>query len=89
MNRSTFYIEGMDCAAEEQLVRMRLEGEPDVERLTFDLPGRRVTVVHDSTAPATPTRWTSTPGHSRYSWSSLPVSSSATGIGAGGPSPGG
>jgi Co/Zn/Cd efflux system component len=46
MPRSTFYIEGMDCAAEEQLVRMRLEGEPGVERLAFDLPARRLTVVH-------------------------------------------
>ena len=46
MNQTTFYGERMDCAAEEHLVRMRLDGEPGVERLVFDLDARRLTVVH-------------------------------------------
>lgn len=46
MTRTTFHVEKMDCAAEEHLVRMRLEGEPGVERLSFDLATRLVTVVH-------------------------------------------
>ena len=50
MNRTTFHVEKMDCAAEEHLVRMRLGAEPTVERLAFDLPSRRVTVVHTGDA---------------------------------------
>jgi Co/Zn/Cd efflux system component len=46
MNRTVFHVEKMDCAAEEHLVRMRLEREPAVERLAFDLGARRLTVVH-------------------------------------------
>ncbi len=52
--RTTFHIEKMDCAAEEHLVRMRLDGEPGVERLAFDLDARRLTVVH--TGDAAPIR---------------------------------
>ncbi|QXD13786.1 cation transporter [Rhodocaloribacter litoris] len=46
MLRTTYHIEKMDCAAEEQMVRMRLEGMDGVERLVFDLPARRLTVYH-------------------------------------------
>jgi len=46
MNRTTFHVEKLDCAAEEHLVRMRLEGEPGIERLAFDLATRHITVVH-------------------------------------------
>lgn len=44
----------MDCAAEEQLVRMALEPLPEVRALAFDLPGRRLEVYHegDGEAPA-------------------------------------
>ena len=46
MNRTTYHVEKMDCAAEEQMVRMRLEGTEGVRRLAFDLPARRLDVVH-------------------------------------------
>ncbi|ARA93827.1 hypothetical protein AWN76_012100 [Rhodothermaceae bacterium RA] len=50
MPRTTYHIEKMDCAAEEQMVRMRLEGMDGVERLVFDLPARRLTVYHSGEA---------------------------------------
>jgi Co/Zn/Cd efflux system component len=46
MNRTTYRVERMDCAAEERLVRMALEDVACVERLGFDLPARRLVVVH-------------------------------------------
>ncbi len=46
MHRTTFHISQMDCPAEEQLVRMRLEPMADVEQLKFDLVARKLTVVH-------------------------------------------
>lgn len=46
MERTVFSVEKMDCAAEEQLIRMGLEGADDVESLVFDLPARRLTVYH-------------------------------------------
>jgi Co/Zn/Cd efflux system component len=36
----------MDCAAEEQLVRMKLSDEPEVKHLAFDLPQHTVVVTH-------------------------------------------
>jgi Co/Zn/Cd efflux system component/copper chaperone CopZ len=50
MHRTTYHVEKMDCAAEERLVRMALDGVPGVERLGFDLPARRVVVVHTGDA---------------------------------------
>ena len=41
-----FRVPQMDCAAEEQLVRMQLSGSEDVKRLAFDLPQRTVVVTH-------------------------------------------
>ena len=46
MNRTRYHVEKMDCAAEEQLVRMRLDEVDGIERLAFDLPARRLTVYH-------------------------------------------
>jgi Co/Zn/Cd efflux system component len=47
MNRSVFTIPKMDCAAEEQLVRMALDGVEGVPRLSFDLGKRTLTVWHE------------------------------------------
>lgn len=49
MNRSAFLIPKMDCAAEERLVRMALDGVEGVCRLSFDLPRRTLTVWHEGT----------------------------------------
>ena len=46
MNRTTYRIEQMDCSAEEQMVRMKLEDVDRIQRLTFDLPERRLIVYH-------------------------------------------
>lgn len=39
----------MDCAAEENLVRMKLDGVPTIRRLVFDLAERSLTVYHEGT----------------------------------------
>jgi Co/Zn/Cd efflux system component len=41
-----FKVPHMDCAAEEQLVRMQLANTPAVLRLSFDLPQRTLVVTH-------------------------------------------
>lgn len=46
-SKSVFRVPKMDCGAEEQLVRMRLDGVPAVRGLTFDLGTRTVAVAHD------------------------------------------
>jgi len=46
MERTTYHVEKMDCAAEEQMVRMRLQNMDGVQRLAFDLPARRLDVFH-------------------------------------------
>ena len=42
----------MDCAAEEHLVRMAIQGEPAVHRMDADLSRRTVDVYHDGPAEA-------------------------------------
>jgi len=44
---STFRVGGMDCAAEEQLVRLKLADLDGIERVAVDLDARQVTVDHD------------------------------------------
>lgn len=44
---SRFVMPGMDCPAEESLVRMALEGEPGLCGLKFDLPERTLLVYHE------------------------------------------
>lgn len=46
LERLTFTVPQMDCAAEEQLVRMKLADQDAVKRLVFDLGGRTVVVTH-------------------------------------------
>ena len=46
LERMTFNVPHMDCAAEEQLVRMKLSDRQEVKRLSFDLPGRTLVVTH-------------------------------------------
>ncbi len=46
LERSTFKVLHMDCAAEEQLVRMKLADYEDVKRLAFDLSDRTVAITH-------------------------------------------
>jgi Co/Zn/Cd efflux system component len=52
MTVSRFHVPAMDCAAEEQLVRMALDDRDDVERIEFDSQHRDVLVEHHSNADA-------------------------------------
>jgi len=47
--RSVFRIPGMDCPAEEQMIRLRLADMP-VTSLEFDLPGRHLVVCYSGDA---------------------------------------
>lgn len=46
MNKSTFKIHKMDCASEEQMIRMKLESLDEVKQLEFDIPHRQLQVYH-------------------------------------------
>ena len=48
MTVSRFHVAGMDCSAEEQLVRMALAEVDAVVRVDVDLDGRQVMVEHAS-----------------------------------------
>ncbi len=50
--RSVFDIPGMDCPSEEQMIRLRLGDQVPDGGLIFDLPGRRLTVIHDGDVQA-------------------------------------
>lgn len=47
MDKSLFEITQMDCAAEENLVRMKLDDVKAIRRLDFDLSVRRLTIYHE------------------------------------------
>lgn len=47
MDKSLFHVPKMDCAAEESLVRMKLDGVGAVRSLDFDLSARKVAVYHE------------------------------------------
>ena len=47
MQKTIFELPRMDCPSEENLIRIKLDGRPEVKGLTFDLPNRRLTVFHD------------------------------------------
>lgn len=47
MEKSLFKVAQMDCPAEENLVRMQLEGLEAVKALEFDLSARQVAVYHE------------------------------------------
>jgi Co/Zn/Cd efflux system component len=46
MIKTTFRITKMDCPAEEQLIRAKLDGMAGVAGLTFHIPERRLEVYH-------------------------------------------
>jgi len=47
MERSIFIIKKMDCASEESMVRMKLDGVQGIHALNFDIPNRKLIVLHD------------------------------------------
>lgn len=46
MKKTTFHVPKMDCPAEEQLIRMKLEGMVNIASLEFDIPNRKLDVLH-------------------------------------------
>jgi len=48
MRKTVVLVKGMDCTAEEQMVRMALSGSTGIRHLDFDLPNRKVTVLHEN-----------------------------------------
>lgn len=50
LERSVYRVARMDCAAEEALVRTKLEGLPPVRSLQVDIAAREVVVFHDGAA---------------------------------------
>ena len=46
MKKTTFKIPKMDCPSEEEMIRMKLEGIDSIRQLHFDLPQRKLTVIH-------------------------------------------
>lgn len=50
LTKSVFQVAKMDCPSEEQLIRMKLAGNEGIEQLQFDIPNRKVTVLHNGDA---------------------------------------
>lgn len=48
--KSTFRVSKMDCPSEEQIIRMQLEGSEGIDQLIFDIPGRKLEVIHSNPA---------------------------------------
>lgn len=46
MKKTVYEISKMDCPSEENLIRIKLAEIPGIEHLSFDIPGRRLTVFH-------------------------------------------
>ena len=46
MKKTIFEITKMDCASEENLIRMKLDGIAGIANLAFDIPNRKLTVFH-------------------------------------------
>jgi Co/Zn/Cd efflux system component len=46
ISQSTYKITKMDCPSEEQMIRMKLEGVEDIKGLSFDIPNRKLDVIH-------------------------------------------
>ncbi|MGZ5245215.1 MAG: cation transporter [Bacteroidia bacterium] len=47
MHKTIFQISKMDCASEENLLRMKLAEIPEIENLDFNLANRTLTVYHE------------------------------------------
>lgn len=50
MNKTTYKIAKMDCLSEENIVRMKLEGLQNIIGLKFEIPERKLFVMHEGDA---------------------------------------
>lgn len=46
MDKTIFRVAKMDCPSEENLIKMRLDGIQAVKSLSFDIPNRKLVVLH-------------------------------------------
>lgn len=46
MNKTVYRVSKMDCPSEERLIRMKLDGMEEIQNLQFDIPNRKLTVIH-------------------------------------------
>lgn len=47
MDKSIFKISKMDCPSEESMIRMKLDSVGRISKLDFDIPNRKLTVLHN------------------------------------------
>jgi len=47
ITKSTYKISKMDCPSEEQMIRMKLEEAENIKALNFDIPNRKLDVIHE------------------------------------------
>ena len=47
MKKTIFEISKMDCPSEENLIRMKLDGIPNIKNLDFDIKNRKLTVFYN------------------------------------------
>lgn len=47
MEKTLFKIPKMDCPAEENLIRIKLDHFPGVKSLEFEIQNRNLTVIHE------------------------------------------
>ena len=48
MQKTLFHIKKMDCPAEEQIIRIKLDGIKAINKLVFDLKARNLTVFRSA-----------------------------------------
>ncbi|HHF0526329.1 TPA: cation transporter, partial [Legionella anisa] len=46
LTATTFFVAGLDCPAEEQLIRKQLKDMPEIEHLEFNFIAEEVTIHH-------------------------------------------
>lgn len=46
IQKSLYKITKMDCPSEEQMIRMKLEGIESIKQMDFDIPNRKLSIVH-------------------------------------------
>lgn len=47
MKHTQFRISKMDCPSEERIIRMKLDGNPSIHKLEFNIPERSLIVFHE------------------------------------------
>lgn len=50
MQKTTYKISKMDCASEENIIRIKLEGFQNIKALQFDIAQRKLDVIHEGKA---------------------------------------